>query len=246
MRFPAMRGRIDRRILLNYRVDPERLAAILPAPFRPKLQRGMGVAGICLIRIVELRPRGLPALFGLRSENAAHRAAVEWDGPDGLGEGVYVFRRDSDSRLNACVGGRLFSGHQELASFTVAEESERVSVALVSRDNKVRMSLRGRLASALPPTSIFGDLGEASSFFEAGAIGYSPLGAGRFEGTELRCRSWKVSALEVEEARSSLFDDPIRFPSGAVSLDHALHMSDIDHEWIDRGELCCDRALPLR
>lgn len=46
MRIPVMRGVIDRRILVNYRVDPEVLAPLLPAPFRPKLVGGFGMVGI--------------------------------------------------------------------------------------------------------------------------------------------------------------------------------------------------------
>ena len=57
MRIPVMRGVIDRRILANYRVDPECLQRILPAPFRPQLVDGHGIAGICLIRLKQIRPR---------------------------------------------------------------------------------------------------------------------------------------------------------------------------------------------
>ena len=51
MRAPAIRAVMERRLLVNYRVDPELLAALLPAPFRPVLVAGYGVAGICLIRL---------------------------------------------------------------------------------------------------------------------------------------------------------------------------------------------------
>lgn len=97
MKIPVIRGVIDRRILVNYRVDPEALAPLLPAPFRPQLQRGYGVAGICLIRLRGVRPKFLPSWLGISSENAAHRVAVEWDG-DGR-RGCRLFRRQS-------VGGR--------------------------------------------------------------------------------------------------------------------------------------------
>src|SRR5262245_5166815 len=80
MRIPVIRGIIERRILVNYRVDPAVLAKLLPAPFRPKLVRGHGMAGICLIRLGGIRPTFWPkGLGGIRSENAAHRTAVVWD-----------------------------------------------------------------------------------------------------------------------------------------------------------------------
>ena len=74
-----MRRMIDRRILVNYRVDPAILEGVVPLPFRPKLIHGMGMAGICLIRLRQIRPHALPSWVGIASENAAHRIAVEWE-----------------------------------------------------------------------------------------------------------------------------------------------------------------------
>ena len=108
MKMPAVEGIIERRLLVNYRVAPGALAGIIAAPFRPKFVGGYAIAGICLIRRANVRPRGLPAALGLRSENAAHRIAVEWDADGRSHEGVYIPRRDSDSRFNTFVDGRGF------------------------------------------------------------------------------------------------------------------------------------------
>src|SRR5579862_8383869 len=107
-RVPVIVGTIQRRLLINYRVDPEALESFLPSPFRPQLVDGIGMAGICLIRLGHLRPAGLPHRLGVTTENAAHRIAVEWDGPDGPVSGVYIPRRDTSSQLTALLGGRLF------------------------------------------------------------------------------------------------------------------------------------------
>ena len=61
MKLPVIRGVIDRRILVNYRVDPRVLAPLVPAPFRPKMVGGTGSVGICLIRLKQVRPAFLPA-----------------------------------------------------------------------------------------------------------------------------------------------------------------------------------------
>jgi hypothetical protein len=45
MKIPVVRGVIDRRILVNYHVDPTVLQPLLPAPFRPKVVRGVGMVG---------------------------------------------------------------------------------------------------------------------------------------------------------------------------------------------------------
>src|SRR5262245_29996959 len=120
MRIPTIRGLIDRRILVNFRVDPEVLSRIVPRPFRPQLVGGHGMAGICLIRLSGLRPRWLRAAVGIGSENAAHRIAVEWDDGGIARHGVYIARRDSSSLWNALAGGRLFPGVHHHSRFVVA------------------------------------------------------------------------------------------------------------------------------
>src|SRR5499425_3944583 len=146
MKAPALAAVMERRILVNYRVDPDLLGSYLPAPFRPALVAGQGVAGLCLIRLGRIRPAGLPAA-GLRSENAAHRVAVCWDGPDGPVTGVYIPRRDTSSRLAALVGGRLFPGWHHLARFRVEEHEGRFRVQADSRDGVIRLLVSGHLAA---------------------------------------------------------------------------------------------------
>src|SRR6266513_656006 len=129
MRIPVIRGIIDRRILVNYHVDPAVLAPLLPAPFRPKIVHGVGMVGICLIRLRNVRPKYLPAWLGMSSENAAHRVAVEWNEQGAPQEGVYVRRRDTNSWLNSFAGGRLFPGEHHHARITVTESQDRFAVA---------------------------------------------------------------------------------------------------------------------
>src|SRR5439155_19935523 len=100
VRIPRVRGIIRRRLLVNFRLDPDVAQRQLPAPFRPKLHDGRAVAGICLIRLEEIRPRRFPRLAGFSSENAAHRFAVTWSDEGGEREGVYIPRRDSGSLMN--------------------------------------------------------------------------------------------------------------------------------------------------
>src|SRR5258708_12031618 len=69
---PQVRARLDRRILVNYRVDPDVLTAVLPAPFRPVVVGGHAIAGICLIRLGQIRPAGMPALARISTENPPH------------------------------------------------------------------------------------------------------------------------------------------------------------------------------
>ena len=101
IRIPKIKGIIDRRVLINYQVDKKVLETYLPKPFSPTLVKGKGIAGICLIRLKEIRPKGLPKYLGISSENGAHRIAVEWIENGEKKEGVYIPRRDTSSKLNS-------------------------------------------------------------------------------------------------------------------------------------------------
>lgn len=238
MRIPIMRGVIERRILANYRIDAGVARRVLPAPFRPKLVDGYAIAGICLIRLAEIRPRGLPSVVGIRSENCAHRFAVEWDTPDGPREGVYIPRRDTSSRINALVGGRLFPGVHSHATFDVHETSASLSVALESDDGATRIAVGGEVTKELPEGSVFGTLERASRFFEGGSLGYSVTReSGVYDGLELRTQSWRVEPLAVRRVQSSFFDDASRFPEGSAAFDCALVMRNVPHEWHGRQTL---------
>lgn len=238
MRIPVVRGLIDRRILVNYRVDPGVLSRILPRPFRPKLVNGTGVAGVCLIRLKHVRPRPLPGFLGLSSENAAHRIAVEWDQGGERREGVFIPRRDTSSRLNTLVGGRLFPGEHHHARFEVEEHDGRYRVALDSDDRRTHLLVEERACTDLPAGSVFGSLPEASDFFRRGSLGYSATRSpDTFDGLELRSFTWEVQPLAVGRVESSFFDDRALFPDGSAEFDCALLMRGIDHEWHGRESL---------
>ncbi|SDT79863.1 Uncharacterized conserved protein (COG2071) [Streptomyces sp. TLI_053] len=213
--------------------SPEAAARLLPAPLRPQLVRGHAVAGLCPLRLGRVRPAWAPAPFGLRSENAAHRIAVEWDGPDGVENGVYIPRRDTGSRLNAWAGGRIFPGEHGRADFTVDESADRLRVAFATRDGGLRAEVAVELAAELPASRLFDGLAEASAFFRCGSRGFSPTrdGGVRLDGMELHTDAWRLEACRVESAVSSFFDDPERFPPGSAELDCALVMRDVPVAW---------------
>jgi hypothetical protein len=80
---------------------------------------------------------------GLRSENAAHRVAVEWEEHGHRREGVYIPRRDTNLSLNALAGGRIFPGEHHPAKFEVDEDPAdgRWSVRMRSKDQSAVVGL---------------------------------------------------------------------------------------------------------
>ncbi len=230
MKIPRVRGIIDRRILINYQVDKEVLESYLPKPFKPKLVNGKGIAGICLIRLKEVRPKGFPKQFGISSENGAHRIAVEWTENEVRKQGVYVPRRDTSSKLNALAGGTVFPGIHHLADFKVNESNGNYEVSFIS-DDATSLSIEAKETTAWNKESVFDNLECVSKFFEEGSLGYSP-DKDDFDGLELRAYTWEVSLLEVESVKSSFFENESIFPKGSVKFDNALLMRNIEHEWI--------------
>lgn len=238
MKLPVIQGVIHRRILANFRVDPEVMQQHLPSRFRPKLQRGFAVAGICLIRLEHIRPRFVPESIGLNSENAAHRVAVKWDEDGVEREGVFISRRDTSSQLNHFLGGRIFPGEHHQASFDVSETDSQINLALESNDASVSVELEGNIAEALPVSSIFSSLAEASSFFEGGSLGYSVThDPNRLDGLNLKTNQWHVEPLEIKRIHSSYYSDQAKFPAGSIEFDHALIMRNVAHEWHSADDL---------
>jgi hypothetical protein len=229
MKLPTIHGFIDRRILVNFTADPERVRNILPGPFRPKIYKGRAIVGICLIRLKNIKPKNLPDFLGVSSENGAHRIAVEWDDKDGMKEGVYIPRRDTSLWLNTLAGGRIFPGKHYRAKFNVNEKDGHYHIDFISSDD-TSISLDAMKTEEFDPRSIFGTLENASAFFENGAIGYSPKG-NSYEGLELKTYKWQVQPLKVQNVHSSFFENRNVFPPGTIAFDNALLMTKVEHEW---------------
>jgi hypothetical protein len=228
--------------LVNYRVDPDALARLLPEPFRPALVGDFAVAGICLIRLGAIRPAGIPGAFGLTSENAAHRVAVEWDTADGPVNGVYIPRRDTSSRLGSLLGGRVFPGWQHRARFQVEEADGSYRVQVSSQDGQVQILVAAHRTARVMAGSVFGSVEQASEFFRCAPVGYAstPKG-GVFDGVALTAEGWAIEALHLDEVRSSFFDGRDRFAAGAAVPDSAFLMGGLETCWRPQPALSASR-----
>lgn len=118
-----------------------------------------------------------------------------------------------------------------LAEFDVEETERQFHVAFVARDGSINVSVDAELTEDLGG-SLFVDVGKASDFFRAGAIGFSPGHTALLEGLELRTDQWNVAPVSVLRAASSYFDDPTRFPTGTISLDCGLLMRRVPVTWL--------------
>nr|AGU09711.1 hypothetical protein [uncultured organism] len=227
IRIPRMAAMIERRLLVNYRVDPDAIADLLPAGLRPQIVDGSAVAGVCLIRLGAFRPMWVAPKIGHRSESAAHRVAVEWVGPYGQQTGVFIPRRLSASRLAQVAGGRVFPGVHEHARVRSVESARDLSVTVDAADLQVAID-----AHVVPPgdfeSSLFSDLSTASDFFRKDAVGWSPTRTGRLEPLRLDTNAWRVEPARATRVESSFFDG---LPSGSAVFDHVLVMRNVPVVW---------------
>ncbi|MDF2443334.1 MAG: hypothetical protein JWR01_1537 [Subtercola sp.] len=239
---PALSATIERRLLVNYRVDPGVAQTLLPPGLRPQLVDGSAVAGICLIRLGDLRPASVRPRLGWRAENAAHRIAVEWNTPNGVETGVYIPERHSASWLAVAAGERVFPGIHRHARFTSDESAGRmrvgmrskemtvdVAVAVAAADDRTEVGAQaaGR-ASGAWRSSLFPNLDAASEFFRAGSTGWSPARDGELQGLTLSTSAWRIEGATPLAVRSSYFD---ALPAGSATLDSVLLMRDVPVMW---------------
>ena len=235
---PPVSGVIERRLLIGVRIDPEVAARIIPRPLQPKIVDGWNIGGVCLIRLSHMRLKGLPKWFGMNSENAAHRFAVQWLEDGKIREGVYIPDRDTNSSLNQLVGGRLFPGIHHLADFEVWESGGRLRVGYDRRQGGCSVKVVARTVPAWPAGSVFETLDGASEFYRHGNVGWSDADSGCcLEGMQLECSRWELSPVLVERFESSYLQDPNRFPPGSVEFDSGLLMWNLEHEWHECGIL---------
>jgi hypothetical protein len=230
---PTLEGMITRRFLLNYWVEPDVARRLVPAPLEVVTVNGFAVAGTCLIRLEQLRPKGLPAAVGIASENMAHRIAIRYPAADGtMRDGVFLWRRDTDSLLVTRLGGVLFPGVHRDAEFRVTESDGLYGVEVFSRDGAADVSFRARLDAEWRWTLLFPRFTDVCRFFERGDCGFScTLREDALEGLRMRTLRWEMTPVSIEGLHSAFYEDVTRFPRGSVGFDCGVLMRGIPHEW---------------
>ena len=217
-----VRAQLRRRLLISYRVDPAVAATLLPDGFRPQIVGGSALAGVCVLGLESIRPSWADRRWGLRSENAAHRIAVEWDGPEGVEQGVFIFERHSSAWHPVLFGGRMFPGIHRRARFRIRESGDRYALTMQAGAHSLDADVEvgGEWTSG-----VFGSVDEASDFYRAGRIGWSLGHDGRtVEPVALSTEEWKIEGAQLHHLRSSFFD---ALPAGSAVFDSVVVMRDL-------------------
>jgi hypothetical protein len=237
MELPVLNGIIDRRILINYRIKPEVVKALLPPHLEPLVINGYASGGICLLRLKNIGVKYSPSFLRITSENAAHRFLVNIKKEGRTTTGVYIPRRDTDSILNVVLAGKIFSWPHYSATFQVKEGNDRYSVSMKSKDGKTKLETVAHLTTDFPVKSMFDSIDHASCSFQNCPVGVSPsTNPNKFKTIQLKTKTWNVKPLEIQSLKSSFFEDKSLFPHDTIEFDNALLMEGIEHEWVGEDE----------
>jgi len=227
---PAIRGVIERRILVNYRVDLGKLDTVLPEPFKGREvgESGKGIGSICLMRLGDARVRFAPEAFGFSVETATHRISAVRNKNGGTEDCVYVPQRVVSSRFCASMGERLLPAELECGDFRVEERNGVCRIRVDCGDEFAGVEIKEKEGGEIEDGSVFESAGSAAEFFCEAGMRYSPSGD-RYEGVELCPREWEMESVEVTGSRSSFFER-----LDGAELDSAFRMEGIEHEWRPR------------
>lgn len=119
---------------LNYAVDPDALAKVLPAPLEPELHRGTAWVQVLMSSLREMRPQGLAGLAGFNFYQVSYRAAVRYRNARGRSRrGGYFVRSETNDALMRRIGNTLaefkFHAFGE-ADMLMAREGDRLTFAV--------------------------------------------------------------------------------------------------------------------
>ncbi len=119
-------------ISINYACDPAKIAKMLPAPLEPEIHKGTAWVQILMSSLRDMRPQGMPSLFGVCFYQASYRAAVRYRSEDGeWHRGGYFVRSETNHEVMRAVGNSLaeFKFHAFGAStMTMLRDGDRLTI----------------------------------------------------------------------------------------------------------------------
>ena len=215
-------------ISLNYSVDPEALRSLLPRPLEPEIFHGRAWVQVLASRLREMRPQGVPALFGVDFHQVSYRAAVRYTGPHGVRRGGYFVRSETDHAVMRAVGNALveFRFHDfEAATIDLRKSSDQITFSVTpkgtSAQGNVRVVLDARAGQSPPKSSVWQSRAELrEALVECyDAFGVDPLGFVYV--LTIDREPWRETFATPLSADVQWMD---RGPLAGAILDSALHI----------------------
>jgi hypothetical protein len=223
--FPALplgRRPVLSRLLVVYRLAPQALAELLPAPLKPRLVQGYAVAAACYTHLGSALRRNEERNSAKRraggSDHLGYRFAVER--ADGT-RATWIARRETSSWFEARCGAKLLRGEYGRSKFRVEESPFGVELR-VEGERGEQFYLRGEASH--PRADALFPCGEALEDFWGEDQPVRPYDVFAPEADELDlAQHFSPEPLSVFEARSAfLSEGPLA--RAAPALDSAWRL----------------------
>lgn len=218
----------------NYAVPADALAEFLPAPLEPELHRGSAWVQVLVSSLRDLRPRGLPSLFGANFYQVSYRAAVT------LGErrGGFFTRSDTNNEVMRAIGNRLaeFKFHDfGAATMSMIRQGDTLIVGIEPESARQN----GRLVAIVPTTplpkapddSVWSSI---DNLHEPLIECYDAFGVDEATGhvytLTIDRNPWNAQFVQPTEHYCEYFDTGPLGDCGA-RLDSVLHVRECEYRW---------------
>jgi uncharacterized protein YqjF (DUF2071 family) len=223
-------------VSINYAVEPERLARLLPAPLEPEVFRGSAWVQVLMSSLRDMRPQGVSPLLGVCFYQVSYRAAVRYRNANGdWRRGGYFVRSETSDPVMRRVGNALkeFKFHEfGEAQMVMAREGELLTAAV---DPEPAFP-GGRLVGVFdtrplphpPPGSVWTGL---EDLHEPLVECYDALGVaeGFVYVLTIDREPWNARFVTPVQLYSEYFDDGPLAPG--ARLDSVLHLTECAYRW---------------
>ena len=224
---------------INYRVDPAALAPLLPAPLEPEVHKGHGWVQVLMSSLRDMRPPGIPSLFGTCFYQVSYRAAVRYrDAFGAWRRGGYFVRSETNHPVMRAVGNALaeFKFHDfGAADMVMLRDGDRLTVGVdpspETPDGKLVSVVDTRPLGAPPPGSCWSSLAE---LHEPLVECYDALGVDAEQGhlyiLTIDRDPWNARFVAPQNVYCEYFDTgPLG--RGKGELDSVLHLEECRYRW---------------
>lgn len=230
----SMVGRIDRCLLLSYRVPAAAVESLVPRGLDLVTLEARGERwafwNIVVCHIEAMRPAFMPASLGVTYHHAAYRLRVRASTSEGELSGVYFVRSDCDDGLITLAGDFLSDFRFHKAEIFSRASTDRFVAEVRGEDAEAGLSVEADLAGSatLAPGSVFPSLENARDFLK-----YEPMGLAvadesvRLAEVQRTESQWRERAVRVTKMHSEF----LRARSPGAELELATWVEPIDYRW---------------
>ncbi|CAN5784997.1 hypothetical protein BH09VER1_BH09VER1_18170 [soil metagenome] len=230
---PSVRANLAERLIFNFRMAPEALAAFLPVPWlTPDVVRGYGVVSFCLLDLRQITLAPLPAVAGLASVSCAPRFAVRDRSGGGDAPAVYVTERQTNSAFGAWFTSLGFSAPHPHVTVDLRRLGDRTEIRV--EDGKAGEVFYATVGEAQHAESKLFDSPEVFAAFIAGGV--TSYGTSRHKGKLTKVDLHKLDCVYTPLAASNVSGPLVQaWHSAGGVLDSAYRTMGGQYEWEYHG-----------